>query len=207
VEVDPDNTLLWRMTPRRLDAESLRDTLLAVSEQLSTTPPVGSVVARAGEGPVARFRPGGDPIAAAINDPRNTYRSIYLPIIRDNLPEALSLFDAADPALIASDRPRTTVPSQGLFLLNNAFVLRAADTAAGRLIASHDTEAQRIRGAFVRFYSRLPTAREDAGARKFLEAYRAQLTKDGVSERRQERESWSAFCQALFASAEFQYRK
>src|SRR5262249_34524205 len=71
VEIDPDNTLLWRMTPRRLDAESLRDALLAVSGQLDTTPPVGSVVARAGEGPVARFGPGGDPIAA-INDPRNT---------------------------------------------------------------------------------------------------------------------------------------
>jgi hypothetical protein len=207
VEVDPDNTLLWRMTPRRLDAEGLRDALLAVSELLDTTPPVGSVVARAGEGPVARFRPGGDPVAAAVNDPRYTHRSIYLPIIRDNLPEALSLFDAADPALIASDRPRTTVPSQGLFLLNNAFVLRAADAAADRLLKSNDTEAERVRGAFVRFYSRPPTAREQAGAEAFLKAYRAQLTKDGVSALRQERESWSAFCQALFASAEFQYRK
>jgi len=44
-------------------------------------------------------------------------------------------------------------------------------------------------------------------AEAFLKAYRAQLTKDGVSAGRQERESWSAFCQALFASAEFQYRK
>ena len=67
-----------------------------------------------------RFGPGGDPIAAAINDPRNTHRSIYLPIIRDRLPEVLSLFDFADPGLIAADRPTTTVPSQGLFLLNNA---------------------------------------------------------------------------------------
>jgi cytochrome c553 len=205
VEVDPDNALFWRMSPRRLDAEGLRDALLAVSEQLDTTPPVGSVVARAGEGPVARFRPGGDSVAAAINDPRNTHRSIYLPIIRDNPPEALSLFDAADPALITSDRPRTTVPSQGLFLLNNAFVLRAADTAAGRLLEK-GTEADRIHAAFVRFYSRPPTAREQTSATKFLAAYRAQLKKDG-SEARQERESWSAFCQALFASAEFQYRK
>jgi hypothetical protein len=207
MEVDPDNTLFWRMTTRRLDAESLRDTLLAVSEQLNTTPPVGSVVARAGEGPVARFRPGGDSVTAAINDPRNTHRSIYLPIVRDNLPEALSLFDAADPNLINSDRPRTTVPSQGLFLLNNAFVLRAADRAADRLLDSSDAEPERIRGAFVRFYGRTPTARERSGAEAFLKAYRAQLTKDGVSARRQERESWSAFCQALFASAEFQYRK
>jgi hypothetical protein len=207
VEVDPDNTLLWRMTPRRLDAESLRDALLAVSEQLDTTPLVGSVVARAGEGPVARFGRGGDPIAAAINDPRNTHRSIYLPIVRDRAPEVLSLFDGADPALIAADRPTTTVPSQGLFLLNNAFVMRAADTAADNLLKSNGAESQRIREAFVRFYSRPPTAREQTGAETFLKRYRAQLTKDRVSAPQQERESWNAFCQALFASAEFQYRK
>ena len=152
-------------------------------------------------------RSGGDLIAAAVNDARNTHRSVYLPIVRDNLPEALSLFDAADPALITSDRPRTTVPSQGLFLMNNPFVLRAADAAADRLLASKDSEADRIREAFVRFYCRPPTAREQAAAEKFLKAYRAQLTKDGVAAARQERESYSAFCQALFASAEFQYRK
>jgi hypothetical protein len=207
VEVDPDNTLLWRMTPRRLDAESLRDALLAVSEQLDTTPPVGSVVARAGEGPVSRFGRGGDPVAAAINDPRNTYRSIYLPIVRDKLPEVLSLFDGADPVLITTDRPMTTVPSQGLFLLNNAFVMRAADRAADSLLKSNDAESQRIREAFVRFYSRPPTEREQAGAEAFLKTYPEQLTKDRAPAPRQEHESWSAFCQALFASAEFQYRK
>lgn len=204
--VGPDNALRWRMTPRRLDAEGLRDSLLAVSGQLDVSPPVGSAVARAGEVPVARFGQGGNAIATAINDPRNKHRSIYLPIVRDNLPEALSLFDGADPALITSDRPTTTVPSQGLFLLNNAFVMRAADAAADRLIQSKDTQAARAREAFVRFYGRPPTAREQAGAQKFFAAYQAQMTKDGVPAPRQERELWSAFCQALFASAEYQYR-
>jgi hypothetical protein len=206
MEVDPDNALLWRMTPRRLEAESLRDALLAVSGQLETSPPVGSVVARAGEGPVSRFR-SRDSITAAINNPRNAHRSIYLPLIRDNPPEALALFDAADPVLITSDRPTTTVPSQGLFLMNNAFVLRAADAAADRLLESKGSEKERIGRTFVRFYGRPPTTREQAVAERFLQAYRAQLTKDKVPTSRQERESWSAFCQALFASAEFQYRK
>ena len=130
MEVDPDNTLLWRMAPRRLDAECLRDAMLAVSGQLDTTPPVGSVVALSGEGPVTSF--GRNSTLAAVNDPRNTHRSIYLPIIRDNLPEALALFDGADPSLITADRQQTTVPSQALFLLNNEFVARASDAAAGR---------------------------------------------------------------------------
>jgi hypothetical protein len=207
MEVDPDNTLLWRMAPRRLDAESLRDALLAVSGQLNTTSPVGSVVARGGEGPVARFGRGGDPIAAAVNDPRNTHRSVYLPIVRDKLPEVLTLFDGADPSLIVTDRPTTTVPSQGLFLLNNAFVIRAADMAADQLLKSNGTDSERIRKAFVRFFGRPPTAKELAGAEAFLKRYQARLTKDRVSAPQPERESWSAFCQALFASAEFQYRK
>ena len=127
--------------------------------------------------------------------------------MRDVLPESLALFDFANPALVTGDRETTNVPSQSLYLLNNAFVLRAADAAADRLLEGKDGEAERIREAFVRFYGRPPTTKEQASAEKFLKAYRAQLKKDGVSESRQERESWSAFCQALFASAEFQYRK
>ena len=65
----------------------------------------------------------------------------------------------------------------------------------------------RIRAAFLRFFSRPPTAREQASAGAFLAAYRAQLAKDRAAAPPPEREPWSAFCQALFASAEFQYRK
>ncbi|MCH5378059.1 MAG: DUF1553 domain-containing protein, partial [Planctomycetes bacterium] len=204
MDVDPDNTYLWRMAPRRLDAECLRDAMLAVSEQLETTPPVGSAVARVGEGPVDRF--GMVPIARSIDDPHNTHRSIYLPIIRDNLPEALALFDAADPALITASREQTTVPAQGLFLLNSEFVRRAAFAAAQRLLRI-DSEPERIQTAFNRFYGRPPTASERESAEKFISDYWVQLATEGITGARQEREIWSAFCQALFASAEFQYRK
>jgi cytochrome c553 len=210
-DADPDNALVWRVSPRRLDAESLRDSMLAVSGLLDPTPPVGSVVARAGEGPVAApggfGRPGGANIPQAINDPRNTQRSVYLPIVRDNLPEALALFDAPDPSLIAADRPTTTVPSQGLFLLNNPFVLRAADAAAEKIHKSTTTDTERIRTAYLEFYGRPPAEAELAAAQKFLARYKGQLARERVTGGRQEREAWAAFCQALFASAEFQYRR
>lgn len=208
-EVDPENTLIWRMTPRRLDAESLRDSMLAVSGQLDTTPPVGSVVARSGEGPAAgpQANRGGAGINAAINDPRNTQRSVYLPIIRDNLPEALALFDAPDPSLIVADRPTTTVPSQGLFILNNPFVIRSAEAAADKLLKNTTTDTERIRAAYLSFYGRPPVEKELATAEKFLASYKAQLVRDRVPPRNQERDTWAAFCQALFASAEFQYRR
>lgn len=210
-EIDPDNAFLWRMSPRRLDAESLRDSMLAVSGQLDTKTATGSVVARAGEGPAIGLGPlgrgPGANVNQAINDPRNTQRSVYLPIVRDNLPEALALFDGSDPSLITAERPTTTVPSQGLFLLNNPFVHRAADAAAARLVKSTTTDTERIRAAYLNFYGRPPAEKELTAAANFLETYRGQLAKDRVAATRRERDTWSAFCQALFASAEFQYRR
>ncbi len=204
LEADPTNEYLWRMQPRRLDAECLRDAMLAVSATLETTPPVGSAVAGAGEGPVSSFSRRS--ALRAVNDPQNAHRSIYLPVIRDNLPEALGLFDAADPSLIATSREQTTVPSQGLFLLNNGFVMRAADALANELLAIQPS-TDRINAAFVRCYSRPPTSRERSAAEVFLQAYDRQQAAENASAARRQREVWSAFCQALFASADFQYRK
>ncbi|MCI0701080.1 MAG: DUF1549 and DUF1553 domain-containing protein, partial [Planctomycetia bacterium] len=209
-DVDPDNAFHWRMSPRRLDAEAMRDSMLAVSGQLDSKAPVGSVVAKSGEGPFGGFggfgRPGAN-VQQAINDPKNVNRSIYLPIMRDNLPEALALFDAPDPSLIAADRPTTTVPAQGLFLLNNPFVIRSSEAAADKLLKSTTTDTERIREAYLSFYGRPPTEKELQNAEKFLKAYTDQLAKDRVPAGKRERETWAAFCQALFGSAEFQYRK
>ncbi len=207
LEADPDNVLVWRMSPLRLDAEAFRDSVLAVSGQLNVNAPVGSVVAQAGEGPTTRPRVGGDGITQALNDPRNTARSVYLPAIRDNMPEVLSLFDAADPSLVVSERPVTTTPAQGLFLLNSPFVMRAADAAADDLMKSTTTDSERVRAAYLSFFGRPPTDQELKAASGFLKAYRATAARDRIPTYRAEKEVWSTFCQALFCSAEFQYRK
>lgn len=204
MEIDPDNTYFWRMQPRKLDAECLRDAMLAVSGQLATTPPVGSAVAQAGEGPVTGFSRRS--ALAAVDDPKSTHRSIYLPVIRDNLPEAMGLFDGADPSLIVACRKQTTVPSQGLFLMNNEFVMRVADAAADRLLAI-ESESERINDAFLRFFGRSPNSREQSATEKFLVTYQDRLAAEGVVEARRPKEVWSAFVQAMFASAEFQYRR
>lgn len=207
LELDPDNVLCWRMSPRRLDAEILRDALLVVSEQLQANPPIGSAVARAGEGPVNRPRFGSDSVISSMNDPRDVHRSIYLPVIRDNLPEALSLFDSADPSLITAHRSQTTVPSQGLYLLNNPFVLRSADATAEKLLAKTVNREERIHAAYLRIYGRPPQKSEVVRALDFLEVFQKQIASTITKEDAADRELWSAFCQALFASAEFQYRK
>jgi hypothetical protein len=128
-------------------------------------------------------------------------------VVRDNLPEVMSLFDAADPSLVISDRPVTTTPAQGLFLLNSPFVMRAADAAADDLMKSTTSDSERVRAAYLKFYGRPPSDKELKAAEGFLGSYRSAATKDRVPQTRIEKEVWSTFCQALFASAEFQYRK
>ena len=193
-EADPDNALVWRMSPRRLDAECLRDAMLTIGGQLNIAPPVGSVVARTGEGPTTRPRLGGDSITAAINDQRNAHRTVYLPIIREQLPESLTLFDFPDPNGVAGERATTNVPAQSLYLMNNPFVIRQAEAAADRLLASTGDDAEHVKRAFETFFSRPPTEKESKASLEFLQSYSVKSSK---------RSAWSALTQALFASAEF----
>ena len=205
-EADPDNALAWRSAPRRLDAEVVRDAMLAVSGLLDRTPPKGSDVARAGDGPVARLTSSPSGHGTGIPGTEDTHRSIYLPVLRDNLPEALALFDGADANTVVAERPSTTVPAQGLFLLNNPMVMRAADAAAEKLLTATNSHSDRVRLAYLQFYARLPAEKEVAAAEKFLVGYKQQLAADEVPSSRREQEAWGAFCHALFASAEFLYR-
>ncbi len=99
------------------------------------------------------------------------------------------------------------MPAQGLFLLNNPFVIRASDAAAEKILKGTTTDTERIRQAYLAFYGRPPNEKELQNAEKFLKAYQDQLAKDRVPAAKREKETWSAFAQALFASAEFQYRK
>ncbi len=194
-EADPDNVLAWRVPKRRLEAEALRDTMLALGGRLDLAPPKGSSVQRGGEGNVSfRFRgrgPGGDPAAA------DTHRTVYLSIVRDGLPEVLTLFDFPDPSLIIGERATTTVPAQSLYLMNNPFVLRQAEAMADRLLASEGDDGARLKRAYSLCYSRPPSAKELENGQRFIEGY---------GRRQSRRSTWAALCQALFASAEFSHR-
>ncbi|CAN5509065.1 PSD1 and planctomycete cytochrome C domain-containing protein [soil metagenome] len=193
---DPDNDLVWRMSPQRLDAEAVRDSILAVSGALNTKAPVGSVMAQTGDGPTTR--PGLRTNVRVDND--NTHRSVYMPIIRDNLPEVMSLFDMADPNMVVGDRPSTSVPAQSLFLMNNPFVITNSEKAADKILASGTSDTARIRTAYLTFFGRVPTDKELATAEKFLTEYPAS------SRRNLKKEPWVALCQAMFGSAEFLMR-
>jgi hypothetical protein len=202
-EVDPDNRLLWRMSPRRLDAEAIRDALLMASGQLQLHPPQGSAVAVAGDGYVGKnLQP------ERFSQITANYRSVYLPVVRDFVPEVLEIFDFAEPSLVVATRDVTNVPSQALYLLNNDFVRDQATAMARRILAQPLTHPQRIALAYEYALGRPPTDTELTRAEQYLLSEgRGLLPVEAGRVQDAALLSWSTFCQALFACAEFRYLK
>jgi hypothetical protein len=199
---DPENTLLWRSSPRRLDAEAIRDAMLAASGQFDLTPLAGSVVARVGDGYIGRG------IRPEVFQVESNKRSVYLPIVRDFVPDALEVFDFAEPSLVVAARDVTNVPAQALFLMNDSFVLAQAKAMAKRVLTAPLSDPQRITLAYQLTLSRPPTDSERARADEYLRSEVSQLipVKNGAVSEAGET-PWATFCQALFACAEFRYLK
>ena len=202
-EVDPDNRLLWRASPRRLDAEAIRDALLTASGQLQFQQPHGSAVAVAGDGYIGK---GLQP--ERFSQLSANYRSVYLPVVRDFAPEALDVFDFAEPSLVVATRDVTNVPAQALYLLNNSFVRDQATALAKRVLAQPVPHEQRITLAYEYALGRPPSDAERARAEQYLLSEgRGLLPVKGGKVDDASLASWSTFCQALFACAEFRYLK
>jgi hypothetical protein len=193
-EADPDNALVWRMSKLRLDAEVLRDALLFVAGRLATGPPVGSAVARAGEGLAFFVRVEG-------LDASDTHRSVYLPVVRDRLLESLALFDFADPSLVTGERATTTGPAQALYFLNGPLVIRQGEALADRVRVMEGDDAHRVNRAYQIALARGPSPVERDRALVFLRDFAVHAGGSDPA-----RGAWCAFCQALLAGAEFRYR-
>jgi hypothetical protein len=200
-EIDPDNILLWRASPRRLDAEAIRDAMLACGGQLDVAAPKGSLVSTIGDGYIGKgIRP------ESFTDYESKKRSVYLPVVRDFVPEVLDVFDFAEPSLVVASRDVTNVPSQALFMMNNDFVREQSTAMARRVLASPLDYSARVSLAYQIALNRRPSDAERARASAYLldEATALVPLKAGDKDEAALL-SWSTFCQALFASAEFRY--
>jgi hypothetical protein len=197
--VDPSNKYLWRMERRRLDAEEIRDAMLAASGELDLERPEGSPVMQL---PNAQLKGGRG--MGEVRKPTNV-RSVYLPIVRGQVPEMLQVFDAADPSLIMGKRDVTTVPTQALFLMNSNFAMKQSETLAKRVLAEKGTGPEaHIERAYRLALGRLPTEREKADVTRYVGEYRKAL-EDAGSKGNSQLAAWASFCQTLFASGEFRY--
>lgn len=199
-ELDPDNRLLWRMNSRRLEGEALRDALLAVSGKLDRARPAGSVVSPHGAKIIR------DNFTVAVFQVPSNHRSVYLPIVRNGIPEVLNLFDFADPSLVVGQRNVTTVPAQELFMINSPFVVTQSRSFAQNILAEKGMDdAARIDLAYRTAFSRPPTDTE----RNQVLHYFDETKKARAAEQKDEADGklakWAGFCQALLVSTEFRH--
>ncbi len=144
-------------------------------------------------------------------------RSIYLPIVRDQVPAALSVFDFPDASLVSGQRDESNVPSQALFLLNNDEVVSLAGSFAERVARLPGSLPDRLAAAFELAFGRRPTAAErrmiDGFWSDFSRRHAGRLAATPPSSpavpaggtAAAERLALAAYCQALFATAEFRH--
>lgn len=181
---DADNHYLWRMSPRRLDFEAWRDSMLAVAGKLD--PQVGGPPYLDPQGKV-QLHP---------EDPANRRRTIYGFISRFKPNPTLTLFDFPEPNVTSDQRTATTIPQQQLFALNSPFVLAMARSFVERLEASEKSEERRLLLAWQLAFGRLPTERENVVAREFLGEASASNEKLGP---------WERLCHSLLTTNEFAF--
>ncbi|MFM7921806.1 MAG: DUF1553 domain-containing protein, partial [Planctomycetaceae bacterium] len=178
--IDADNRYLWRMNRRRLDVESWRDALLAVSGRLD----------RQLAGP-----------STNLAEENNSRRTVYAFVSRHELDNMLRLFDFPDANITASTRSETTVPQQQLFVINSPFMLNQAKAFAARLQAeAGDDATARITLAFQLAFGRAPSDDELQLGLAYVTAEDAADVRDGTALNR-----WERYAQILLASNEFMY--
>jgi hypothetical protein len=172
LSLDPANILIWRHTPRRLEAEELRDAMLAAAGTLKTSRsrPTGTPALK-----MTEIRDNG-PEARAVHEEADASlnRSVYLPLLRGLTPHALEVFDPVEQTLVTGRRETTTVPSQALYLLNSPFVRqRSLELAEHLLTRQQATNADRVQELWQRVLGRFAYAHEVQEALEFLTTYQA----------------------------------
>jgi hypothetical protein len=167
LKVDAENRLFWRQNPRRLDAEALRDAVLAVSGELD--PAIGGpgfrdwTVKTEGENDIYT-------VTDAVGPPYNR-RTLYRTVVRAGTSPFLDVLDCPDPSVSAARRTATTTPLQALALLNNRFMEHAAAKWAERLEREAPGALRtQVEAAYRAAYGRMPSEEELRFGERFARA-------------------------------------
>ena len=173
--VDPGNELLWRFSPRRLEAEIIRDSMLAVAQEL-------------------------DPkmFGAGTLSPTQKRRSIYFMIKRSRLMPMMQIFDQPEPLVSQGGRPSTTIAPQALLFMNGQQVVQHA-AALARLVSADDDEGA-VREIYRRALARPPTPPETRQSLAFISAQAESYEVANAGDL-----ALADFCQVVFGLNEFIY--
>jgi hypothetical protein len=183
---DPETRLYWRMNPRRMEAEQIRDALLAVSGELT-------------------LQMGGPGVSNG--EPR---RSIYLRVFRNKRDPLLEAFDVPDGYRSVAKRNVTVIPPQALLMMNAEWVVDRARAIAARLQTDASCDEDFVHAAYRRIFTRKPNNAELRIGVQFLREQRERvMLEKGVAATEQEKQSSSEalmdYCHVLLNANEFIY--
>jgi len=202
--VDPDNRLIWRSSVRRVEAEVIRDSILALSDNLNYKMHGESVLPELPKGISARY--GWKPTPDVAERDR---RSVYLVVKRNVHLPLLKTFDVPDNHDTCMRRDNTTTPTQALILMNDNWPLQQARSFAARLVSEVGSDPKAvITQAYRIAYSRKPDGRELATGMRFLneqaQMIRAAMGAGDTADKSVEK-ALVDYCHTLFNSNEFVY--
>ncbi|WP_417747209.1 PSD1 and planctomycete cytochrome C domain-containing protein [Rosistilla oblonga] len=197
--VDPNNELHWRFDRQRMDAETLRDTMLLLSGELDLQMPREP----------HPFPPAEKWKYTQHHPFRDSYdsqkRSVYLMMARLNARPFFTTFDGPDQNASTASRDSSVTTVQSLYLINDPFVHEQAEKFAARLIAERKEPDERLTYAFELAFGRPPSASERAGVAEWLRSLDGQLDDSVGDAAKREQAAWTALARSLFRTNEFLY--
>ena len=218
-EKDPDNRLLSHFSRRRMDAEELRDTLLAIEGTIDFGMG-GTLQTGVGQGMTTTNQ------LPPFDVSKSYRRTLYLPLRRANIPKLLTLFDFGDATTSSGARASTNVAPQALFMMNSEFVSRVAEGFARRLLAERRIpDEERVSLAWLTAVAKQPAAAEVSEALDYIRAFQKEAAKKNAQDMgNSPREgsdpspdtpgyyygestlaAWRSYCRVLLASNDFIY--
>jgi hypothetical protein len=194
-EKDPENKRWWRFRRRRLDAEEIRDSILAYGDHLDLAM-YGQLMPNKNRAYIT----GTGSTESAYDYLR---RSVYVPIMRSAVYDVFQAFDFADPSVLSGKRASTTVAPQALFMMNGELILRESRRMAEGLLTRYGDDDERVEEAYTRIFGREPVREEVKRSLAFVDRYRAALVDETQDADERRVRAWQGLCRMLIASNEF----
>ncbi len=183
---DPKNELFGHQNRRRLTAEEIRDSVLALS---------GNLEAETGRNTSLKY---GVDLDKPMNYAKESLRTVYLPIARNNPVAELTVFDVANADLVSGSRAETTVPTQALYLMNSDFYKTQATAIGQAALEAGTTPDEEVTWLYQKILNRTPQPEEIARASGFI----AEIS-SGAEDEKQLQAAYGHFAHLLLASTEF----
>jgi len=198
--VDPENSLLWKFNLQRLEAEEVRDAILAVTGRLDNSLGGKSI-------PLRNRQFVFDHTSIDHTKYDSLRRAIYLPVVRNNLYTLFEQFDFPDPTMPTGSRNSTVVAPQALLMMNSELIMDSANIWAANLLSQPGDDRTRLATAYNQAFGRLPTKTETDRVLAYIAEQTPPAppgnnpkTLTGDTNR-----AWSLVCQSILASNEFLY--